>query len=236
MTEHPSEQDWMLFLYEEHPEPRQQELAEHLVACETCRRQVATWQETITRLDEWEVHPRRNSKPAPRASKPTAWSWQGVVAMSLAFFVGFLVTKFFTPTTEQIRAEVMQDLRLQLKTDVSELVAANNKTPLSRERLLPVLEVESDRLITSNLAAWERKNSVNEQRLRGLLAELVDNQVSLRKDLEALALEAEAQILRTQSQLRRLQGGSIRNNALNPEIGSPVSYPNLTNPSVFRGP
>ncbi len=232
MSVHPDEQDWMQFLYEEHDEPRQTELTQHLATCSTCRRRVAEWQETMSLLDEWRVQPRPSPKSASEPRATRTWSWQGAVAMCLAFVVGLLVTKLFTPSTEQLRADVLQELRRQLKTDVGELVAANGRAPLSREQLVPVIEVESGRLISTNLRAWEEKNSANEQRLRGLLAELIQNQTGLRKDLESLALEAEAQILRTQNQLRSLQRGASGINTLNSEIG----YPNLTNPGVFKGP
>ena len=52
---HPTDSEWMLFLYDECSDDEEQMLEEHLASCNRCRQAVASWRRTIGRLDAWQT-------------------------------------------------------------------------------------------------------------------------------------------------------------------------------------
>lgn len=220
MTQHPDESEWMPFIYGE-CEPAQQSLLEaHLLECEVCSQKVKAWQSTMMSLDSWQVDQPRSVKSValaePVRSNPIRAdrsflliAASCLVAVSGAFLAGRnLAAKNkvdVAALASEVKAQLRQELSASLRSELSSIVRAEVlKARPDRTDLLPLIESESDRIVTATLAKWEKNDSTERQKLQQVLSSILGNQVALRADLENLAIEAEAQIIRTRRELVRL--------------------------------
>ena len=96
---------------------------------------------------------------------------------------------------------VMDSLRAELQHFVRQEIQG---TSSSEDRLVPLIQDESGRIVAAELAGWARQDSVRTEQLQQVLGEVLRNQLALREDLETLAMEAEAQILQTRRELVRV--------------------------------
>ena len=63
---HPSNEEWMAYLYSEVDRRKKAELKEHLKRCTECQADVNNWQNVMGELDKWQLPKRRRaSAPAP---------------------------------------------------------------------------------------------------------------------------------------------------------------------------
>lgn len=212
MTTHPDESRWMHFLYDECDPDDVRELQRHLADCAECAARVTQWKKTLVALDGW--HSENLSVPQPTASRTGRARRSALATMlSLAVVVlafaagrsagtrpGVDAARLKSELSAQLRQELVSSLRAEL-TDVVTAEVRRNKP--DRTELLPLIETESDRVVSTTLAKWARSNSGEAQKLQQVLAGILANQVALRTDLENLAIEAEAQILRTRRELLR---------------------------------
>jgi hypothetical protein len=220
MTIHPDDSEWMPFLYGE-CEPAQQSLLEaHLRECEVCSQKVKGWQSVMTSLDSWKVDqphfvvPFASMKPAQLHSTRTDRSWlliaaSCLLAVSGAFFAGRNLSARnevdVAALTSEVKAQLRRELSASLRSELSLMVRTEiGKARPDHTELLPLIESESDRIVTATLAKWEQNDSTERQKLQQVLSGILGNQVALRTDLENLAIEAEAQIIRTRRELVRL--------------------------------
>ncbi len=105
----------------------------------------------------------------------------------------------------EVKAQLREELSASLRSELSSIVRAEVvKARPDRKDLLPLIESESDRIVTATMAKWEQNDSNERQKLQQVLSSILGNQVALRTDLENLAIEAEAQIIRTRRELVRL--------------------------------
>src|SRR5687767_1853861 len=80
---HPTQEQWMDYLYGESPAPQRAELAAHLQSCPACAAQVARWGGVQACLDEWKL-PDTAKRPAWRMPAGVKW------AMAAAFMIAAL--------------------------------------------------------------------------------------------------------------------------------------------------
>ena len=220
MTQHPDDSEWMPFLYSE-CEPAQQSLLEaHLLECEVCSQKVQAWQSTMSSLDSWKVDeprpvmPAASAQSAPSQSIGTDRSWLLIAAICLLAVSGaFLAGRNLgaknvvdvAALASEVKAQLREELSASLRSELSSIVRAEVvKARPDRKDLLPLIESESDRIVTATMAKWEQNDSNERQKLQQVLSSILGNQVALRTDLENLAIEAEAQIIRTRRELVRL--------------------------------
>jgi hypothetical protein len=217
MTPHPDDSEWMPFLYGECEPARQSLLEAHRCECEVCSQKVTAWQSTMTSLDSWQVDQPRPVMPAASGhsqSIRTDRSWLLIAAACLLAFSGaFLAGRSFASKNEvdvaaltsEVKAQLRMELSASLRSELSSIVQTEiGKVRPDRIELLPLIESESDRIVTATLAKWEQNDSTERQKLQQVLSSILGNQVALRTDLENLAIEAEAQIIRTRRELVRL--------------------------------
>lgn len=214
MSGHPDSEHWMQWLYGETSDEVSRRLADHLRDCSPCRQQVTEWRRGMAALDEWPAaewssppsepdRPRRAASVWPRRLMAVAVVC--LAAVGGAFLSAMIVVQQMDP--ERIRRESVDALRAELKRYVAqELAAAGTDT----QQLLPLIQDESGRVAAATLAGWARQDSAERERLRTVLQGVLENQLTLREDLETLALEAEAQILRTRREMLRLSSGVRR--------------------------
>lgn len=214
MANHPDETAWMQFLYGESASSELENLQLHLQGCSVCRQKVDTWRTTMACLDSWSIdsfdHQNRStvSIPKPRVDRLRTFlsAAVGSAAVLLAFLTG---RSFMVPQSVDVgllKAELMaefeeviaQRVRAELEPAIKAQFAALKPDSQS---LMPLIESESSRAAVAVLSDWARRSSADRQQLQQLLAGVLDNQVALRSDLENLAIEAEAQIVRTRREL-----------------------------------
>ena len=164
---HPLTEEWMCFLYGEASPGEKSRLAAHLRACPDCQARVQGWRGTMRQLEHWQIAPQSASRR--RWARAARWSAAAAVMISLGFGLG----RVFKPTpvnATELRASIKSEIRKELIAEVS-----NQRSELERYKAALDQQREED---TKALLAAMRKLEADRQK------ELL----SLRKDLETVAL------------------------------------------------
>ncbi|MGV3757746.1 MAG: anti-sigma factor family protein [Verrucomicrobiota bacterium] len=163
---HPTQEEWMDYLYHEAPANERAKLSAHLAACPECRTQVQGWQKTMTSLDTWQPA----IKEAPAFSWLPAIRWAAAAMLMLGF--GFALSQMTAPKMDvaalqaQVRADVTAELKAQMQQNLAEFNAAQAKQRVDDQQQLV-------------------------QTLRQMEAQRLADFASLRYELENLAMSAE---------------------------------------------
>ena len=130
---HPSDQEWMAWLYGEASRAEKNRLAAHLKVCGECRAEVGRWERTRAALDLGKVHESPARAPLP-------WLKWGIAA-ALLLVAGFGVGRRTSPAAAEVRAmraslkeELHAELSAELaayKTDAEQKSAQDNKLILA---------------------------------------------------------------------------------------------------------
>jgi len=211
-ADHPQQQEWMKWLYGECDAGLDQMMGAHLEQCESCRNQVGEWRRVMAILNVGEDASASVPECSPEHSLPTrdrerqAYGFAPrqaallVASIVLAALGGAWSVTLFHSSAEagqQAVSEIRSELQWYIKQEMARAAA-------SEDRLLPLIQDASGRIVAAELADWEQQDSQRSQQLRQVLREVLRNQLTLREDLETLAMEAEAQILQTQRELVRV--------------------------------
>ena len=186
---HPTREELLEFLDEELSLERQTEVSGHLLACDECRGQAASWRAARAALASWELPAR--SQPALRTSYRAAprGRWHRAVAAAALVAAGFGLALLSAPSwnSARNRAELASEIRRHLQEELhAELAKFAASQESQQEEFLTALNGRFDQLELQ----W-----------------LVDY-AELRRDVETLAIG-------TQEGLRRLAGdASVPEDAL----------------------
>jgi hypothetical protein len=102
---HPSQEQWMDYLYGELPKPQRADLAAHLKSCPSCAAQVARWGLVQDRLDEWKL---------PEVKRPMRFATGIKWAMAAAFMIAALGIGFGAGRASGTKA-LRQDMQVALQ-------------------------------------------------------------------------------------------------------------------------
>ncbi|MDB6124256.1 MAG: putative transrane anti-sigma factor [Pedosphaera sp.] len=176
---HPSQEEWMGYVYGEISSTDKANLSAHLKQCAECAGRVTQWQGTMSSLNEWKV----SGPISARVIRP-AVKW--AIAAALVFGVGLgFGTAYLSAssgrTTAALRQEIRQELQAEFKTQLSE----------QRTQLL----AEVSRVIDDKRA--EDKQAT--------LAALRQVTATHRADYNSLHKELETMAVMTDSSLRQAQ-------------------------------
>jgi hypothetical protein len=176
---HPKCEEWVPYLYgESRPEARQQ-LKQHLQVCAECREQLEAWQRSLGRLDAWKL-PRRR---AFTESVAPLLKWAAAAAIVLGLGFGFGRLTASRADAERVRALIEPEIRRQLSQEFAQLV---------RE--------ETAKVTAATLAA---ANRLTEDTIAEYSQTLY---AALKRDLDTVAVNADAGLQRTEQQLVQLAG------------------------------
>ena len=171
----------MEFLYDE--SPRLVELDAHLKTCPACQRDVARWRSAMTALDTDEIPVARRRRAFP------GWKW----AAAAAFIIGALGIGFGfgrTTATNSLRAELAQEKQALA-------VAVANQM----ERALAIYaEAAEARRVEDQQTVLSAMQTLDAARRADIL--------TLRKDLETVALATDDSLRQTEQQLIQLAASS----------------------------
>jgi hypothetical protein len=188
---HPTNEEWMSYLYDELAPGDQGRLKTHLEQCRECRERMANWRTAMRGLDQWELP----APATPRDSAPKFLRW-GMAAM-LLLGVGYGLARVTTPVGPDlaaVRAAMEPEIRRQIdQASAAAIVAART---------------ESQRLVAELARQTETKQEEDRQAVADILQRLETKRVGdlayLRKELETVAVNAEDSLESTQQQLVQL--------------------------------
>jgi hypothetical protein len=216
---HPSEQQWMDFLYKELSAPEEAETEAHLAKCPICAKQLESRRATMKTLDTWSIPAFPKQRPA-RITSP--WRWvaaAAVVMLTTGFAVGRLSSS--RPDLKQIQASISEPLRQSIKQELEQQFKAQLATALENSRaeiaaaLSAKLDAASQRLLAESING--AKNQVDalaatlaalrEEDKKAVAAAFNDieqQRINDRRDLEKVALNTEQGFRTAQRQLVQL--------------------------------
>lgn len=177
---HPTREELLDFLDEELSVERQAEVAEHVLACDDCRGQAASWRDARTALASWELPAR--SQPVLRTSYRAAAGgrWRRAAGAAALVAAGFGLALLAAPRWDSARdrAELAGEIRRHLQEE---------------------LQVELAKFAASQQSQHDELLTAMNGRLDQLELQWLVDYAELRRDVETLAIG-------TQEGLRRLAG------------------------------
>jgi Putative zinc-finger len=188
---HPEREDWVPFIFGEADAGRRQQLESHLDDCAECRDEIQSWQRSLGRLDSWKLPAaeKRRATSAPLVK----WAAAAAVVLSIGFAIGRGTAAHVD--AEKVRAAVEKDLRGQLAQ------IARDEAAKSASLAITALSQKAE----SRRAA---DNRVIFAVLERLETQHTTDCLTLKKELDTLAINADAGLRKTEEQLVQFAGYS----------------------------
>lgn len=171
---HPKPEEWVPFIYGETTGQTRRTLQSHLESCAQCRRETDAWRQSMNLLDSWKV---------PRAKRPhalVAIPWFGwATATAVVLLCGVFLGRATAPKVdaEKLRTALAPEIRKELSAELAQLVRDETARTAS-------LTLASSRRYTDQIA----------QQLY----------FAVKKDVDTLAVNADASLRNTAQQLVQL--------------------------------
>lgn len=199
---HPEREEWVPYLFGEAKPETRHRLQLHLQGCAECRGELETWQSSLNRLDAWKL------PPAPWAAQNLApflrWAAAAVILLLLSFGAGRLSAakadagKLRAMIEPKIRAELGNDFAQVLRQEVDRAAAAT--LALSNER--------TEQLLATFARAIESGRAEDRQAIFAAMEKLESQRVadclSLKKEIDTIAVNTDAGLRQTEQQLVQL--------------------------------
>ena len=176
MTNHPRPEEWVPYFYGEAEPSVRREMRAHLNQCPECRTQLKQWQHTRRRLSAWRL-------PRVRASGAFfAPAWR-LAAAAVVLFAGLAVGRFTAsaPDPQKLRAAIEPQIRQALRQEMA-LVASD----------------QIERAASTAIA------TAGEEAHQVAAAYAQEVYLLLKKDIDTLALNADAGLRLTAQQIVQL--------------------------------
>ena len=207
---HPTEEQWMSYLYGELERKSQAALAEHLRSCPECRTQVTAWSDAKESLDGW----RLSEVPAARANlRPLVkWGVAAALLVAAAFATGRLTsTRRADAPLRQSSAGTAAELD-SLRADLRDL---RKELEEQNEQLVTASVVASRHETLRLLAAFAERSELARLRDRRMMAEAlgqwqsqhVREYAALRNGLVVLASLIEVEVQRVEQGMAEMSSG-----------------------------
>jgi len=200
---HPTREEWMSYLYDELTAEELSGLAAHLAVCPDCKTRVNDWRAARKNLDSWQLPARPVRVPVQR---PLV-RWAAAAALMLG--IGFGVGRFATPATanaEKIRATIEPAIRQQLRQEFTQLL--RDELDKATSATLAASGEQTKHWIEDYSQALEAKHTEDSQAIRAALSrlesQLLADVVSLKKDVDTVAVYADAGLRRARQDLVQL--------------------------------
>ncbi len=192
----------MSYLYDELTGEEQANLAAHLAVCPDCKTKVSNWRAVREDLGAWQL-------PAKRARVALArplvkWAAAAAIVLATGFGVGRLTSA--TADAEKLRAAIEPEIRQRLRLELAQLVreeldktastTLTASTDQTRQALAEFAKVVEGKRVDDIQAIYASLDKLDSQRLA--------DYVSLKKDVDTVAVLADASLRRTQQQLVQL--------------------------------
>jgi hypothetical protein len=193
---HPTHEDWGLYLFGEAPPELNRKLKAHLNECGQCADEIAAMQRTMRKLDAWEVPPA--SRQIRRLEPLLKFAMAAAIVLGVGIGVGRLTPP---PTVDvgQLRTELRASLLAESQAANDQVMSDCRQLVASTEARLAQQQEVAMRLFGRQLI--EAVNTGRDQD-RGAIQAAFDqfkqqreaDYVSLRRDLETVASSTDQQL------------------------------------------
>jgi anti-sigma factor RsiW len=200
---HPTREEWMSYLYGETSGGERADMAAHLHVCPECAAKVNDWQAARKILDAWQVRPRTGvlgaKQPRFGLVRPAfQWAAAAAIMLILGFSAGRLTSR--TVDVELVRTELRQEFAQMLREGLDDAVSAT----------LFAAGAQTEEILANYASAVEVKRVADNQAIYAALSKLASQHdadyISLKKDLDTVAVNTDAGLRQTAQQLVALAG------------------------------
>ena len=198
---HPKREEWVPYLFGEAKSPARGELNAHLRDCPDCRQEIETWKMSLGLLDAWKLPP--VARPAPSFAPMLNWAVAAALVLLVGFGIGRLTAK---ADMQKVRTAIEPELRRELRQEFARLTREEISKSASSTLAASAQQTEQAMAVLAK-AVEDTRQEDN----RAIYAALdkVESQsfaqfVSLKKDVDTVALNTDAGLRDTAQELVQL--------------------------------
>ena len=184
---HPTQEEWVPYLYGEVQPQSRLRLKQHLQDCPECRARIQLWQRNLGRLDLWRLPPK--AQPA-RISAPLL-KWAAAAVLVLAMGIGIGRSMAPGVNLNRVRAALEPEIRQKLRQEFRELVRQELETASSQT--LARAGDQARTLVADASVSLENKRVEENQAIYAALDTLF---FSLKKDVDTVAVNTDQTLRR----------------------------------------
>ena len=192
----------MSYLYDELSAGEHGRLAAHLAVCPDCEARVIEWRVARKDLDAWKLPAKRAR--VVRARPLIKWAAAAAIVLAAGFGVGRITSA--TADAEKVRIAIEPEIRQQLRREFVQLL--RDELQKTTSTTLTGSMEQTRQLLGQFANAIEAKRTEDSQAISAALNKLesqrVADFVSLKKDVDMMAVLTEAGLRRAQQQLVQL--------------------------------
>src|SRR5215472_8551848 len=181
---HPTNEEWMSYLYGEINRTDRERLSVHLEVCLHCQDKVAEWQGALKNLDGWQL---ANGSRAPRRLKqsrfvPVSLKWAAALVLfaGAGFAVGRLSSSSASP--EQVRAAIEPEIRQQLRQEFAQTL--RQELDKTASTTLAASREQARSLLADYDAARADDDDAVSEAMNELQSQQASDYLSLKKQLD----------------------------------------------------
>ena len=206
---HPKREEWVPYLFGEAKLENRDSLRKHLHGCPACRGEVESWKRSLGRLNAWRL-PRAHR---PRETSTPLLKWAMAAAVVVVLGLGFVLGRFASSKGEvaRWRAAIEPQIRQQLQFEVARMVREETA------RVASATLAASGEQTTSWLAEHAR---AVEAKIENERIERIADCLSLKKDIDTIAVNADAGLRHAEQRLTALADYSPPTGMPNPPENS----------------
>jgi anti-sigma factor RsiW len=223
--EHPTYEQLLMLVEKTNSQGSAKAVREHVARCPKCATEIAGWQRTIERLEDYRWPAAKTTTPAFLIS---GLKWAAAAALIMA--IGFGLGRLSQPSGERLNQLIAQQVKQQVpgavRTDLlTALAESDSQTPNAFSQQLHralaaavdhgLPAAERQRLVQETLQAVQWKQDENQRIIFAALKQIQQqdeaNYLSIRRDLETAASVAESDLQRNQEQLSQLEATLAQN-------------------------
>ncbi len=201
---HPNREEWVPYLFGEAAPESKHRLSRHLEDCADCRDELQKWKSSLGMLDSWKLpRPSRSIRLLPQ------WNWALATACALLLTTGFMFGRYLEARNlSALRASLEPKVRQELRSEFAQML--EQELAKSSSSVLAASKQQAQHLLTDYATSAESRRAEEAQAFYTALTR-VENQgasalVSLKKELDTLAVNTDAGLRLSQQELYQLAG------------------------------